>query len=458
MSIFLLGLVSLIFGIGSLIYELNDINQRRSIRLINVFGLMYCLSYGFLTSIIMFAYEFANIEFRRIVYTSSMMNSLWLWLLLAIIGYLVIRTVYSLKPVNLIASHGKCGVRNNQRDYKRLLITSFVCLAIGLVSLFLWSNAYGGVFELIKVANTVRSGHSDINNSMAFFKHPARIVTIVSYISVLLIQNKYKTRLNCLLFVISFISSILFMLASDGRLSMAMYFAVLLLIGGKVFKKTAIQGKKILFLCVIALLALLLIIEMDSITHFIRTGEILQEEKATRANGILNEFAFVIVAGQNASNLWLTEGSHFLIFQDLLSGIFAWIPTSLKPGDFINIWEYNTQLCHMSNLYSGQWPTDFISTSIYTLGIGGVFVFSTFWGMIIKKIDWEYSENHSIFYDVVYYSLSMSFLRLVDYCMLYDFILGIFYIFVAFIIWKLSSLFVPQRQVCDNMVTSGENK
>ena len=455
MSVFLLGLVSLMFGIISLIYEILDIKKRKSIRIINVFGLMYCLTYGFFTSIIMLSYEFTEKQFRRIVYTNTMLNSLWVWLVLALVGYFIIRFVYELKPTKPNLKHKSATLESDIRDCQRLLITSLVCLIIGIISLFLWSYAYGGIFELIKVANTVRSGNNEIKNSLAFFKHPARIVTLVSYVSIILIQKKYKRNLNVFLFVVSFIFSILYLFASDGRLSMAMYLVILILIGFRIFTDNTKFNKKIFLLCITAIFALMLIMRMDFITNYIRTGDNLDADSNFVFDSILDEFAYVIVAGQNSSNLWLTEGSPFLIVHDIMSGIFAWFPSFIKPGDFINIWDYNTQSCQMTNLYSGQWPTDFVSTSIYTLGLFGIFVFGAFWGRVIRQID-EQRNNNSLFFDVVYYSLSMAFLRLVDYCMLYNFILGIFYIFVAFVVWKITAWLVPKKQISNNVVVLGE--
>lgn len=443
MSVFLLGLLTLIFGIVTLVCEVVDVVRRKSIKLINIFCVMYSLSYGFLTSAILLSYEFFEIKYTRIMYDDNMLNSLWFWSLLAFCGYAIIRLVYKIKlftPKKILIKD------DDDRQNARLMFTIVASLIIGLTSMYLWARAYGGIFELIKVANAVRSGFDGTTNSLAFFKHPARIITFASYATVVLIERKYKKFLSIALFAVSFVASILYLLAGDGRMSMAMYLVILFFVIIGVFKDNINLGRTAIIIGLMAVAAIALMMAMDTITHYIRNGEIVDKSSDGIVKDILDEFAFVLVAGQNSANQFLTEGSPFLIIHDIMYGVFAWLPTSLKPGDFINIWNYNTDICNMYSHMAGQWPTDFVSTSIYTLGPIGIFVFSAFWGCVIKFVDKKHVENNNIFFTVFYYVLSMSFLRLVDYCMLYDFVLCLFYMFVAFIVWKISGLLVRKSK------------
>ncbi len=444
MSVFLLGLLTLAFGVATLVCEVIDMVRRKSIKLINIFCVMYSLTYGFLTSAILLSYEFFETKYTRIVYNNDMLNSLWLWSLLAFCGYAIIRLVYKIK---LFTPQKSLIKDDDERQNARLMFTTVASLMIGLVSMYLWARAYGGIFELIKVANAVRSGFEGTTNSLAFFKHPARILTFVSYATVVLIERNYKKVLSIALFSVSFVASLLYLLAGDGRMSMAMYLVILFFVIIGVFKDNINLGKTALIIVIMAVAAIALMMAMDTITHYIRKGEIVEMSSEGIVKDILDEFAFVVVAGQNSANQFLTEGSPFLIVHDIMYGVFAWLPSSLKPGDFINIWNYNTELCNMYTNMAGQWPTDFVSTSIYTLGPIGIFVFSAFWGFVIKFIDKKHIGNNNIFFSVFYYVLSMSFLRLVDYCMLYDFVLCLFYMFVAFVVWKISGLFIVKKSV-----------
>ena len=210
----------------------------RKICIINVFGITYGIIYGFFTAVYLLCYCLFDYKFSRIKYDYISLGSLGIWITFAIIGYIGISIVYSFSMEKKACfSEMNNEIFQDQSQLLRLQITSIGCLAIGFVSLFLWSYAFGGIFELLKVANAVRSGHYSGFNKLAFFKHPARIVTMVSFISLKLIKKKYKVFLNVLIFAVSFLLSMLYLFASDGRLTLGLYILILLFMATDIFKK-----------------------------------------------------------------------------------------------------------------------------------------------------------------------------------------------------------------------------
>ena len=107
-------------------------------------------------------------------------------------------------------------------------------------------------------------------------------------------------------------------------------------------------------------------------------------------------------------------------------------------------WNYNTILT--TNDFFGQFPCDFASTSLYDLSFVGSLVFGVFWGMILKKIEVLRNKN-STFSDVCYYAFSTSLFRLVDYCMLYDFVLGIFSATIFVLIYSTVRILFVRKNI-----------
>jgi len=306
-------------------------------------------------------------------------------------------------------------------DHTALQITTIVCMFIGLLSIYLWSKAFGGIFDLIKVGNAVRGGWSTAVNELAFFKHPSRLILISSFASLLLIKYSHKKTLNKVIFIISFIYSILFLLANDGRGSFALYFIVLAFIILGVFEKRNFSFKKMLLLFLLAILGFILIMNLDAITRFVRTGVYENTYNRSFLSAILKEFAHIMISGQTA--LRHAFSGTFLIVDDILYGAMAWIPSSLKPFEAVNIWNYNTALA--ASGFNGQYPCDIVSTSLYDLSIAGPIVFGLFWGSVLRRIE-QLRVGGTVFHLVCYYSFFLTCIQLVQSCMLYSFVLSIF--------------------------------
>lgn len=443
----LFAVVSISFFLICFLQQILDIRRNKTVQISNIFGFMFSITYGILPAIYVLSYFLHGKTYVRIRYSTERLNDLWIWLLLAIVGYFVFRVSYKLKwrnekqPIEDIQQEKKYDID----DFMRLQITCIVCLAIGLVSLYLWGRAYGGVLGRIKVANLIRSGILKINNPFDILKHSSRLLFFVSYSSLLLLKRRYRKILNICILAISGVFSVLFLFACDGRMGMATYFVILLLIATDIFGGKTKIGKKLIVFTIVGIVALLIVMEMDGITYYIRHGETLVDNGSTK-DGLLSEFGYILMSGQNAVHLWETEGTPFLIFQDLFSGLFSWLPHALKPADFVIIWDFNTALCESAETLNAQIPTDYVSTTLYDLGILGVFIFGFVFGRIIRAVDIARKKNKNLFYEVFYYSFALIILRYVNYCMFYDFILYMFYLFVAMIIWKATKVLMNSKR------------
>lgn len=425
---------SFTFSLLGLWWEIRNILKNKSLTISSLVGIMFVFTYGILPLAVMLMHISSGFSISTIYYlydySDDGLSQTFVWQTLGILAYIIIR--YSTRKVNRVTSQNVA-----RYDCSILQIATCFSLVIGVISIYLWSKAFGGILDLIKVASVVRSGLSHVDNRLAFFKHSARLVIITSFSSLLLVKKRHKTVFNMIMFLISFVFSILFLLANDGRMSFAMFFIIVIFISLDIFSEKEFTRKKLVLLCVMACMAMIFMLKLDSLTYYIKHGTFEPSSKNSFLESTVNEFAYIMISGQKAVNHASTL--QLLIIDDILNGIQAWLPTSLKIFDVRNVWDYNTELTTKN--FFGQFPCDFISTSLYDLSYAGPVAFGFAWGFIIKKI--EKLKTKSTMCSVVsYYALSTSLFRLVDYCLLYDFVLGIFSIAVfAFIYLTTKSIF-----------------
>jgi hypothetical protein len=421
-----------------------------TVRFFDIFSIVFGITYGLLPAIFLGLY-YCNIYIdKRIDFSNHGINCLFIWMLCAFIFYFFFCLSYKAKFKKTGRENGFCSnvqilerVDSNTINNK-IEILSLVCLIFGIVSITLWSWAYGGIIELLMRANAVRGGWDTTANPFAFMKHPSSLLAFASFFYAELLVEKKSIFLNAFLFIISATFSVLYYLCTDGRMATIVYFIVLYFILSKSFSNKQGGIKRIIKFTLVIIIGLVLIFYMDTLTNYFRTGVWgLDNKSETRSYVFISEFNYIIVAGQMSVHQCLQDGGPFLIVRDVLCGLFAWFPSSLKPeivnawtNGGGNVWGYNT---HMINPNShGTMPSDIVSTSLYDISFFGLVLVSFFWGCIIKKLDiFFYGRKLSPFEMVIYCFLITIIVRAIDYSELYDTILGVFSLFVVLVVWKV---------------------
>lgn len=442
----IVSLCSALFGAYVFYRETKRIKRVKTFQLINLFGYMYGVTYGFLPACVFLLYIFQGVNISHahygIDYSYKGLSDIMIWLIFAVIGYAVLsfsyRTSFTLrhKMIKPMRDYLPLSVEGKKRMFGKMQVCIFLCFAISCVSLYLWLRAYGGFWGLILIADQVRDGVSDVQNSMAFFMRPAKMIMLVFFMSIMLIKNRYNSGINIFFLVVSFFLSILMLLALDGRLGMVSFLAITVLQIYNFFEIGEFDWKKLGGILLFCVVAVIILTNMNVVTLYLRTGNWLTEKNTAAVEGFLREFSYIFVGAQNAVSMWRSGEIPYLIGQDIMAGLFAWIPSSLRPDWIINVWDYNTALCVIGSQRTGQLPCDFITTSLYDLGLAGPIVLGFFWGQIIRMLDYNHRKVQNPAFDVLYYAVSMRIFRLVNYCLLYDFVLGSFDIFLTFVIWK----------------------
>lgn len=378
-------------------------------------------------------------------YSNSGIDALYISCLLSFIGYIFLTIGYldnhKVKFGNNIAYIGN--MRNNNENILRysVIITSI----IGVISLFIWSKAYGGVNQLILNANAVRGGFSKIYNPFAFFKRFASILLLSSYgFFVLIVLSDKKKLIDILFWILTLALSFKFLLASDGRMTAGFYFIGYLVIFLQ--RKSRIINQKLKFKDIIKLIIFLaitvfIIMKMDDLTYYIRNGVRYSQtsnDESSLINGFIHELSFVERSSQVA--ILNSKKIGLQLLDDIGYGLTAWIPSRLFSNSFTRLWSVNTEL---ANVVSGEMPCGIVTQGYYDLRVPGVIIFTFLYGKIIKKVD---SLNINTMYGLTLYtSIFYPIVRVVSYGMLYDIILGLFSIFIFVVIYFIVRNFISNK-------------
>ena len=439
-----LGILCFFYGCMTALIILDIINIFRKSKYISMY-LLCKIMFCFVEGIIPLA---VHIKYFRdgtlhpwnisIDYSLSVINALMIACLLACVGYVFItlgyknRYSFTIGKRELKASVNKC----RQFEYDSILrYSAIIILFISVFSLFMWTKAYGGITQFIMQANAIRSGYTKINNPYGFFKHFANAIVIPSYaFFVLNIFSEKKKITDIILWIVSLIFSVGFLLASDGRMTAGFYFisyvAIYMQSKSKMIEKKISHKTVISVICLFGI-AMLLMLKMDDLTYYIRNG-VWNTIKSTEDNSIINSFvyelSFVMKSEQVAIMKARQVGLQF--FNDIGYGLFAWLPSSLAPSSFPRLWTLNSEL---SGAKSGELPCGIIAQGYYDLRLVGVIIFTFLYGKIIKKID--IMEIKTPYGMTLYAALFYSIIRLVSYGMIYDFVQGLFDIFILIIVY-----------------------
>lgn len=219
-------------------------------------------------------------------------------------------------------------------------------------------------------------------------------------------------------------------------MTMAMFLLVVLFLWNDMFDKHIFVSKYLIKFAFFFVFFVVFVLNMNTITAFLRDDVSMASGDKTIIENIFGELAYIYVTGQISVGHCIEYGSPMLIAHDVGLALFAWIPNALTPKGLINLWDYNTYLIAGSKA-TAQSPCDLISASLYDLGILGPIVMPAFWGWAIKKLEEIYEKRRTPFLIIIYCSLSLPVVRVVNYSMFYSTIASLFFLFLFIVIFKL---------------------
>lgn len=392
----------------------------------------------------------AKSSYASISYDNSALASAYVVFLFSLIAYCVLVASARTNGLQFSAASPDWSDAGEGFTMKRIRIAAFLCLSVGALCLYLWAKAYGSIFDLIEVGNAVRGGWNATHNSFAMFKHPSRLVLISSYFYFALLYSKRSKFLSIdsILLLASVFLSILFLLANDGRLSMAFYFMgfFLVVLYTKLFiQKKAFDLRAVLLAVVICVLLIAVMLNMDSVTYFIRHGQ-FPSAGDKDGSSFIEELLFDPASDFTVVSNFLNGKLSLMLVHDFVYGIFAWFPQSLSPSWALRLWTVNTQA--VSPMFTtGEIPCGLLAQSVYDLGVIGVVAIPYLYGLILRFTDKKIVPNiGNPFFMGLFAYLFTDLLRVVSYAMLYDIVLDLFPLAIALVIYFFSGFLVDRRK------------
>lgn len=390
-----------IWGILIVIYSLLHLRRNRwKFSVITIINLFYSIIYGFApASMCLYAYGHRDMNYCGIDFTNE--TSISLFFISSIIVFLFINIGYNVKF--------KVKPVEDNLSTSKIRGSAFVLLIIGLMSLFLWTKAYGGPIGILPYANALRAGRDvGINNPWSFMMKLCPFMQFAAY----LFFSYYLTRrkiIDLLLFFISAVGSFLYILANSSRMHFALFFLILALIYQGHRK---MSWKSISLFGGLAVVSVYIMHIAESIMNVLQSDADFDNESAFSIAEILREeFFFPLASFQT----YLNSSIPIRIFEDIANAIFAWLPTSFKPVSLERLEVTNTILASGSMDHGGL-PTDLVTTCLYELNVIGLIVLPLLFGMAAKLFEKKvHTLVASDFYKVVYYLGCFYFLKAVGY-------------------------------------------
>ena len=249
---------------------------------------------------------------------------------------------------------------------KSFYVANLILLLIGWFSLFMYTIAYGGIFETFKYAEEIRNNICTISNNFTYFQPFTMLLLFLPLNYLVLFRNikekglKYKI-VTTILFFASIVGCILVLLIIDSRSRMLM---TILIIIYYYFKNKILDfnKKSIAKLVVIMFLFLLILVNSENISGLLHNQE-RTEQKSQINEFIAQEFGYTYLNGVNVIYRKVNGiNGNVRIFDNILGITISLLPRSIQRKMVVSMPAYNTAFFHKS---IGTVPSDLITSSIY---------------------------------------------------------------------------------------------
>lgn len=321
---------------------------------------------------------------------------------------------------------------------KNLLFASVFFLVVSLVSLFYWASGYGGIVNVMLVGDQIRSSFLSSTNSLMFLKHliPLSIISsLMMFTDIFVNKDKGHRFFKMLVMTASIIVSFIYIMANDGRMlagTFLLYFVMIILKYQYEVKGNSVQKIATYSIAIIAAI-FFVIIQSEAWFAEIRHANVSESEHDILGI-VLTEFNFIYISLNTALYTVINGISDFVLINDLLNGLFAWLPTSLKPVALSDVWDYNTLLINDGGY--GQSPACLAAQSFYDLGWLGLIIVPFVYTYIVGKVENLLNNDYSTSGMVFYVTLGFYFAKGMAYFSFYNIMMNIFFVVVGLIVYR----------------------
>lgn len=410
----------ILYFFASIIYLIvlaSNAVKDRKLNAIIIVRFMYLLIYGLVPIITILHIMTYGVDYHTRTLNTSMkgFDQLIFYMPLTFIGYICLELGYR-RRYTISMRRTKERKEKNYND-KALWNAAVLMASISIMALFMWTYPFGGPIAMFEYGTQIRSGREivGITNSFGFMKQFVPLAHFSSIIS-LALWKKERRMHYALLFIITLVISIIYLIANDGRAPFMMYLASLLILL-YLMRENNERKIRVFPIIIIAFISIIFLENVDNITSYFRNGIF---ENSLERKGIFSfiysEFSWVVRNGQAVQEAAEKGVSTMRIGNDLLSAIFAILPSAFSP-EWIKRLEYtNTEMWFNGMIGYGGKPTDLITTGLYELSYFGVILIPYIYGVIIKGFDNRFENMERFLYSkVIFVQLIYQFAKTVAY-------------------------------------------
>jgi len=329
----------------------------------------------------------------------------------------------------------------------KFFLVTVILFILGVVANHLYLLAYDGFTGYLYYSGYIRSGLTTlVYNKWSFLIVFRDCIILSSYLFFSQIKRNTKKDKVCLiLFIISFVLSLLVLYSNRGRISLCIYLFVFLFF--VLFRKLEIKIlnlKSMLFIFAIGIVAVLVLLLISNIL----SRSLLENPLAN----LINETSFIFANFKILLNNMEFEDCRWFI--DIVSYPIYLLPSSIwreflpnTASDIITIFIYGAKKGE-ANIY-GEAPIDAISIGYLQCGIIGIVFFALFFGIIVAKL-FNYInsiESGNVKLILIVYVLIDLIIRSIFYADSYNIIQRSFSLIIFILIHFFVELFFEQKSM-----------
>lgn len=388
---FILAIIYFLVGLFYVLREIEFISKTKKFYMVSVFRVMYAFIYGFFPAIFLYRIYNGTTSLSLIVDEQEYVINLSFILLISIIEYVIFNLFYKATKESKFHSKEFPTISNNAQK-----IALTIMIFFGIISLLLWTRAFGSIWNFIVNADAVRANYSDIYNPFAFMEHFTKVFIVIFFVSISLFMHEKRENkgriYTFLLMLVSLFFSLVVMMCTDSRGTIATLIVVVALYYfNERIANSGLDVKKAIWrIVIIVFIAFIAIIMSEGVMKGIRGSETNTAE--TEDSGIIQsiegEFGYALQSQVAVVNEMYEKPMQYMIVNDVVGALFAWLPSRFIPFELpIDIWDYNTEILNTYQHSMGQSPTDFVTTSLYMFGWTGIIILPALFGVFLKKLD-----------------------------------------------------------------------
>ena len=366
--LFLLALLYILISLVMICTDILDIYKNKDICLLHFFRLSFSAFQGLIPAIMIIRIINGTYHHYIPVNKTELPLVILEMMLITVIEYFIVTVSYRNSKASLLYS-----VKNSQRTIEPNNVSLTIILLFAIISVYLWTRAFGSVFSFIQQADSVRASYSKVVNPFAFLEHFSKLFYFGFFLS---IDNFCKKKINgiyeSVLVVAYLMGSITVMLCTDSRGALG---ELIIIIAVYFIKVKSNEGKNIIPLLLKFGIALVLAFE--------------------------EELSFTFTSKLYALSSQSSKLFNCYFYNDFVNAILAWVPSRFTINFMPEkLWVLNSSIIGGS----GTSPTDFITASIYMFGLPGVIILPALFGFALKKIDTALNRKNFNSSRIVYFA------------------------------------------------------